>query len=38
MNSAKRKRLESKDFKVGSVQEFLDCHLKKVKQLNLKLI
>jgi hypothetical protein len=37
MNSAKRKRLKSIGFKVGSVREFLDWHLKKVRLSNLKL-
>ena len=37
MNSAKRKRLESKGFKVGSVQEFLDLSPEESKIIELKI-
>ena len=37
MNSAKRKRLESKGFKVGSVQEFLDLSPEELKYIELKI-
>ena len=37
MNSAKRKRLESKGFKVGSVQEFLDLSPEESKIIALKI-
>ena len=37
MNSAKRKRLESKGFKVGSVLEFLDLSLEVSKMIELKI-
>ncbi len=36
MNSAKRKRLEAKGFKVGGVQEFLDLSPEEVKYIELK--
>lgn len=37
MNSAKRKSLESKGFKVGSVQEFLDLSPEETKYIELKI-
>ncbi|HLT73405.1 MAG TPA: hypothetical protein VKZ75_12170 [Cyclobacteriaceae bacterium] len=37
MTSAKRKRLESKGFKVGNVQAFLDLSPEEVKHIELKL-
>ena len=37
MNSAKRKRLESKGFKVGSLQEFLDLSPEESKIIELKI-
>ena len=37
MNSAKRKSLESKGFKVGSVQEFLDLSPEEAKYIELKI-
>lgn len=37
MNSAKKKRLESKGFKVGSVQEFLDLSPEESKIIELKI-
>ncbi|HEX8037976.1 MAG TPA: helix-turn-helix transcriptional regulator [Chryseosolibacter sp.] len=36
MNRAKRKRLESKGFKVGSVQEFLDLSPAETRYIELK--
>lgn len=37
MNSTKRKSLESKGFKVGNVQEFLDLSPEEAKYIELKL-
>jgi len=37
MNSAKRKSLEAKGFKVGSVQEFLDLSPEETKYIELKI-
>ena len=37
MNSAKRKRLESKGFKVGDVQDFLNLSPEEVKYIELKI-
>jgi DNA-binding XRE family transcriptional regulator len=37
MNSAKRKSLESKGFKVGNVQEFLNLSPEEVKYIELKI-
>lgn len=37
MNNAKRKSLESKGFKVGSVQEFLDLSPEEAKYIELKI-
>lgn len=37
MNSAKRKSLESKGFKVGSVQKFLDLSPEEAKYIELKI-
>jgi hypothetical protein len=36
MNSAKRKRLEAKGFKVGGVQEFVDLSPEEAKCIELK--
>ncbi len=37
MNKSKRKRLESKGFKVGNVQEFLDLSPEEAKYIELKI-